>query len=327
MNDRSFIWKVLRAAFVLQFVCAMPAPPAYAVNSGLDTPAGVTSLPFSVEGAEIMTLTETGLGIGTTAPQANLDVNGTIRAGPVTTGSACSPHGATGFDFSADAPVYCNVSLVWTSYKASLQEQVFTSSGTFTAPVTTTYKVTVVGGGGGGGIVYNSGTAAANGGGGGGAAIWWGTLTAGAGYSVVVGSGGASNAYSGNSEFNGSVIGYGGTPGASDAWDNSTSDYSGYLRTYQCCISGGGGGAGGGQLNMGGSSGGDGTEVSADFSGSFIGHYIGGVGGSSFMGGGGYPWWASGGAGGSYGGGGGASVAQGYGGYGASGVVLIEWVQ
>lgn len=60
-------------------IWAIGAVPATATNSGLDTPTGVTSLPFSVEGTQMMTLTETGLGIGMSSPQVPLDVNGTAH--------------------------------------------------------------------------------------------------------------------------------------------------------------------------------------------------------------------------------------------------------
>ncbi len=53
------------------------------------------------------------LGIGTTSPQTALDVNGGIKPGSATTGGACSPEGAFGYDSTAHAPVYCNSSAVW----------------------------------------------------------------------------------------------------------------------------------------------------------------------------------------------------------------------
>jgi hypothetical protein len=67
-----------------------------ATNSGIDTPAGITSLPFAVEGVEGMRLENvspaTGfpiyLGVGSTSPQSTLDVNGEVRPGE--SGVACS---------------------------------------------------------------------------------------------------------------------------------------------------------------------------------------------------------------------------------------------
>lgn len=50
------------------------------------------------------------VGIGTNAPQTSLDVAGAIRTANFTTGSACSPQGAMGFDYAADTPVYCSLS-------------------------------------------------------------------------------------------------------------------------------------------------------------------------------------------------------------------------
>lgn len=118
MNDRSYIWKALPAAFTLSVSCALLAPPAFATNSGIDTPTGVMSLPLSVQGVQIMTLTETGVGIGTTAPQAPLDVNGGMRgsdASSIKAGSTCSPEGMLGYDLTNHEPVYCSQSGQWTS--------------------------------------------------------------------------------------------------------------------------------------------------------------------------------------------------------------------
>lgn len=128
MNDCSFPSKALLTAFTLQLLCATTAPPAFAANSGLDTPTGVTTLPFSVQGVEMMDLTQSGLGIGTTAPAAALDVDGAIRATGSTTvsgmayptveGNECTPEGAIAYDMTNHEVVYCGSTLIWKSTSA-----------------------------------------------------------------------------------------------------------------------------------------------------------------------------------------------------------------
>jgi hypothetical protein len=64
--------------------CATLCVPTDAANSGLDTPTGVTELPFGIEGTEIMDLTPSGLTITTTAASTALNVTagtGTNRVG------------------------------------------------------------------------------------------------------------------------------------------------------------------------------------------------------------------------------------------------------
>jgi hypothetical protein len=59
-------------------ISALIAPiSAYAATSGLDTPTGVSDLPFSVQGAQMMDLNGTGLGIGTASPLGPLTVKQT----------------------------------------------------------------------------------------------------------------------------------------------------------------------------------------------------------------------------------------------------------
>lgn len=90
--------------------------PAHAVsNSGIDTPSGVTSLPLSVEGNTIVTLTNTGVGIGTATPKTSLDVNGYMRAGSATKGTHCAYEGLTAYDYGNHIPLFCNQSKVWAS--------------------------------------------------------------------------------------------------------------------------------------------------------------------------------------------------------------------
>jgi hypothetical protein len=84
----------------------------------------------------------------------------------------------------------------------TLQHQVFTSSGTFTAPASTgtstVYKVTVVGGGGGGGSSNGTSQYGGGGGGAGATAIYWGNgISPGTTVGVIVGAGGAGAACGG----------------------------------------------------------------------------------------------------------------------------------
>ena len=67
---------VLAYATGLFSIAVSGAMPAFAVNSGIDTPGGVTVLPFSVTGTEMMDLTTTGLGIGQTNPMERLHIGG-----------------------------------------------------------------------------------------------------------------------------------------------------------------------------------------------------------------------------------------------------------
>jgi hypothetical protein len=66
----------LIAVLMISAVIAPIPVLAASASSGLDTPSGVSTLPFSVEGTQIMNLTSTGLGIGTTSPSSQLEVDG-----------------------------------------------------------------------------------------------------------------------------------------------------------------------------------------------------------------------------------------------------------
>lgn len=175
-----------------------------------------------------------------------------------------------------------------------IKKSVFTGSGTFTTPATTStstvFRVTVVGGGGNGGLNASG----PGGGGGGGAAIKFVSGIA-ASTAVTVTVGGAT----GTSSFGAHCSATGGTSGASNA--------------------GGNGGAGGvgssGDLNIRGQAGAHGTTYSG------IGNY-GGMGGSSILGGGG----SNGNGGTNSTGGGGGGVTSGSA-SGASGCVIVEWVE
>ena len=80
-------------------------------------------------------------------------------------------------------------------------KETFTSSSSFTAPVTGTYRITLQGGGGGGaGAGYPSGSNVNTGGGGsqGGHGVVYENLTAGTSYSYTIGAGGSGGAIQGN---------------------------------------------------------------------------------------------------------------------------------
>lgn len=178
--------------------------------------------------------------------------------------------------------------------------QVFTVSGTFTAPQTGKYKVTVVGGGGSG--ANCSGSTHATGGGGGGCAIKVVSLTKSQNTTVTIGAGGAGQASGGN---NGNVGG--------------TSSFGAFCSAT--------GGAGGNFVNNDiayGAIGGIGSNGDINLRGgqsAFCNRPIGGVslsnGGESFVSG---SYDST-----SYGtgsqGSGGASNA------GASGIVIVEWME
>jgi hypothetical protein len=201
----------------------------------------------------------------------------------------------------------------------NLQMQVFTSSGTFTAPAgtktSTRYRITVVGPGGGGG---GSGTANNSGGGGGGAGgtaiLESSGIAAGATCAVTIGGAGGGGNTAGSNGGNGG---------------NSTVVFNGVTVT-----AGGGGGGIGGPATQFSQGGGGGTCTNGTINiqggggnGAFGGPNLGstgGAGGSSTMGGGGA---GASGTGGNYGGGGGGGNAGGAGAGGAPGIVIFEWLQ
>jgi hypothetical protein len=73
--------RIFAALFSVLMLCASAS---VSLASGLDTTG--TSMPFNIEGTQVMTMTTTGLGIGTTAPVAVLDVSpgGNTQAASVT---------------------------------------------------------------------------------------------------------------------------------------------------------------------------------------------------------------------------------------------------
>lgn len=119
----------------------------------------------------------------------------------------------------------------WIFYPVGVinKRDVITTSGTYTAPVTGWYKITVVGGGGGGsGAAYTSSISISGSGGGeGGTTIGYEYMTAGDTAAVVIGAGGGGGLGAGQS-----IINPGGSGGASSVTINA--------RTYT-----GGGGIGG----------------------------------------------------------------------------------
>lgn len=273
------------------------------VNPASISSAGtVTSVGLSTAGAAELTVGGSPVNTsGTlTLTKANQAAN-TVWAGP-----------ATG---AATAPTFR--SLVVADLPAGVTPvqnlQVFTGSGTFTAPaatlITTVFKFTITGGGGSGGISNNPGSGGAGGGGAGATCIVSVSgLVANAGYSVTVGAGGIAGNTGGNSSV---TIGSTTYTAAGGVFNGSTSS-----------ATPGAGGIGGvatnGTLNI---TGGDGTAGGTS-SGS------GGVGGASYWGGG-----SSGGLPGTNaadakaygaGGGGGGSNCGGYG-LGKQGVVTVEW--
>jgi hypothetical protein len=280
------------------------------------------------------------VGIGTNAPSVALDVDGGVRAGSSSTVTNCgngvlNGEGTQRYNYLTHNMEYCNGSS-WLPVGASPQKnvQVYTSSGIFTTPTgtsrNTTYTFTVVGGGGGGAAScqkWNPGSATYSyfsgpGGGGGGTAIYIASgVDTGTSIPVTIGAGGlggfGAQCASGNNGnissvvFNGlSVTANGGSAGSYFAGF----PYYGYGR---------GGTAVNGTILITGQNGGSGAVV--------INYpQSGGIGGSSTLGGGGN---GQGGAvsGTGYGSGGaGAQSDMGgvtSGGTGASGVVIVEWLQ
>ena len=72
---------------------------------------------------DLLTIQDNGnVGIGTTAPQAALEVVGGVRASDgaaITSGASCSPEGMSAYDLTNHQPVYCNQSGIWTDVNAS----------------------------------------------------------------------------------------------------------------------------------------------------------------------------------------------------------------
>lgn len=174
----------MRAALFSAIVCPCIFVPAISANatgasSGLDTPTGITSLPFSIQGSEIMDLTQNGLGIGTTNPSVSLDVLGEVRATePASVACTNNNNGAVRYEANIDYMVYCSANNGTPLWKimggVSPGSQAFAGNpgrfngySLYTGPtVSTTFKVPLFnslmievwgGGGGGGGHAVNGG--------------------------------------------------------------------------------------------------------------------------------------------------------------------------
>ena len=120
-----------------------------AANNGLT----IDSTSNATKGNIIIGPSGGSVGIGSTSPQATLDVNGEVKAG--NSGAVCSAAnaGAVRYNSGTASLVYCNGS-AWISTNPQAHMQVYSSGGTFTTPAgtstNTVYKFTIVGGGGGG---------------------------------------------------------------------------------------------------------------------------------------------------------------------------------
>jgi hypothetical protein len=189
---------------------------------------------------------------------------------------------------------------------AAYHRDVITTSGTYTAPATALYKVTIKGGGGGGGRGYTPANNYGGGGGGeGGTTIAYVTMTANDTATVVIGGGGA-----------------GATSNSQAGADGGDTTVTYNRNTYTAS---GGGGGGGGQYSAGGM-GGNGTIVGCCGGGADIspsGSTAGGGNGGGAGGGIGGPYTAGG--NGTTGAGGGGGACGYNGGNGGDGFVWFEY--
>lgn len=163
--------------------------------------------------------TISGGGSGTvTSVNANSTIGFTFTGGPVTSSGTLTLSGPTpgtsGNVLTSDGTAW--ISLASTGGSGNFQNQLFTSSGTWTAPSgVTKVRVTVIGGGGG--SFFNGSTNAY--GGQGGVAVGLYTVTPGTAYTVTVGTGGVgvttgTGGAGGTSSFGALVSATGGTGGA-----------------------------------------------------------------------------------------------------------------
>jgi hypothetical protein len=131
------------AAFLF---CEVLLFPAYAATSGIDTQTGVTTLPLGVQGVEGMDLVaqpggSVYVGVGTSVPQAPLDVNGGMRGSnsSIVIGSGCSPEGMLGYDLTNHTSVYCNDGGLWTQLATG--SRYYLKSGTSGRAISPSYSL------------------------------------------------------------------------------------------------------------------------------------------------------------------------------------------
>lgn len=120
---------ILAARFFLA-ASLLIAPPAFSDDAPVQNAPGFNStgptLPLGANNAVLMDIyndnngtTGVGIGMGTSVPQAMLDVNGSIRPGSsgVKAGDVCATEGLIAYDLTSDThqPVYCSSSKKWTA--------------------------------------------------------------------------------------------------------------------------------------------------------------------------------------------------------------------
>ena len=252
--------------------------------------AGMTlKVKFNVENTSASTINVDGLGAKTIKKVTGAGIE-VLEAGDIIANGVY----IVVYDGIEDAFILSN------QFKVKPMMEAFTSSGTFTAPFTGNYEVTITGGGGGGG----TSTTVTGGGGGGGTAIEVTSLTKGEAVTVTIGAGGSLGTTTGNT---GGTTSFGG-------YCSATGGLGGrHIVSGFDAIGGGGGNGSGGDLNLIGGAGGIGHSSSP--------YGVNGFGGSTYFGGGGN----SGGIIGVYGCGGtgnhiNSSVSQ-------DGVCIVKWME
>jgi hypothetical protein len=139
-------------------------------------------------------------------------------------------------------------------WRTKLNKEIFTSSGTFTAPKTGVYKVTIVGGGGSSASNQGGSNAYLGGGGGGGVAIEIVSLTVSDAVAVTVGAGGTDPASAATHGNTGSTSSFG-------AYCSATGGAGGYYAASGLGAAGDGGIGSGGDINLKGGYGGFSSQI------------------------------------------------------------------